>query len=86
LDIGEASTIALALQESADLVLMDEAKGRRVARDVYGLSVAGTGRMLVEAKRAGILPEVRSHMQLLRAVGYWISDAIFAEVLRQAGE
>lgn len=46
LDRGEAATIALALQESAALVLMDEVKGRRVARDVYGLAVIGTGRIM----------------------------------------
>src|SRR4051812_12221322 len=55
LDHGEAATIALALERSASLVLMDEVKGRRVVRNVYGLHVIGTGRLLVEAKRASLV-------------------------------
>ena len=86
LDIGEAATISLALQESAALVLMDEVKGRRVARDVYGLAVIGTGRVLVEARRASLISKVRPLIEQMRAGGYWLADTIMAEILRQAGE
>lgn len=86
LDLGEASTISLAIQQSASLVLIDEVKGRRVARDLYGLAVIGTGRVLVEAKRAGLIPQVRPLIEQMRSVGYWIADAIVAEILHQAGE
>ena len=86
LDRGEAATIALALQESAGLVLMDEVKGRRVARDVYGLAVIGTGRVLVEARRAALISEVRPLIGQMRANGYWLAETIVAEILRQAGE
>jgi predicted nucleic acid-binding protein len=65
---------------------MDEARGRRVARDVYGLKVIGTGRVLVEAKRAGLIPQVAPLVSAIRASGYWLSDKIVAEILRQAGE
>lgn len=41
LDDGEAEAIALALDTSADLVLLDESKGRRTARE-RGLRVSGT--------------------------------------------
>src|ERR1700759_246820 len=43
LDAGEAATIALALERAAALVLIDEQKARRVARDIYHLRVVGTG-------------------------------------------
>ena len=86
LDRGEAATIALALQESAGLVLMDEVKGRRVASDVYGLAVIGTGRVLVEARRAALISEVRPLIGQMRANGYWLAETIVAEILRQAGE
>ena len=86
LDGGEAATIALALESSASLVLMDEVKGRRIARDVYGLAVFGTGRLLVEAKRASLISEVRPLMERMRNNGYWMADKIVAEILRQAGE
>lgn len=86
LDQGEAETIALALQSSAALVLMDERKGRKIARDIYGLAVIGTGRLLTEAKLAGLIPAVRPLIDQMRAHGYWLSDKIVEEILRQAGE
>ena len=86
LDRGEAATVALALVHSAALVLMDEVKGRRVARNVYGLEVVGTGRLLVEAKQASLVALVRPLIEQMRRNGYWIADKIVAEVLRQAGE
>ena len=86
LDIGEARAIELAKLHHPSLLLMDEARGRRVARDVYGMQVVGTGRVLVEAKRAGFLDAVRPCLDAIRANGYWISDKIVAEILRQAFE
>ena len=65
---------------------MDEARGRRVARDIYSLTVVGTGRVLVEAKRAGLIPIVAPLIEAIRNNGYWLSDRIVAEILRQAGE
>jgi len=50
LDIGEAAVISLAREQKASLVLIDERKARKVARDIYGLQPIGTTRILVEAK------------------------------------
>jgi uncharacterized protein len=86
LDQGEAETIALALQSFSPLVLMDERKGRKIARDIYGLAVIGTGRLLTEAKKMGLIHEVRPLIDQMRSHGYWLSDKILAEILRQAGE
>lgn len=86
LDRGEAETISLALQSSASLILMDERKGRKIARDIYGFAVIGTGRLLTEAKQAGLIPAVRPLIDQMRVHGYWLSDKIVAEILRQAGE
>jgi uncharacterized protein len=47
LDAGEAATIALAQQLQSRLVLLDERRGRRVARE-RGLPIIGTGAVLVE--------------------------------------
>lgn len=86
LDLGEARAIELARQLQPALLLMDEARGRRVARDVYGLQVIGTGRVLIEAKRAGLIAQVEPLVSAIREFGYWLSDKIVAEILRQAGE
>jgi predicted nucleic acid-binding protein len=65
---------------------MDEIKGRKIARDIYKLHVIGTGRILVEAKRAGLISEVRPFLQRMRGNGFWLSDRIVAEIVHQAGE
>lgn len=85
LDLGEAATISLAVHVSASLVLMDERKGRKIAREVYGIAVIGTGRLLVEAKRATLISSVRPAIEQMRANGYWLADNIVAEILQQAG-
>ena len=86
LDAGEAEVIELARQTGIDLVLIDERKARKIARTVYGLNVIGSSRILVEAKRHGLLIEVGTELQKMRDSGYYISDAIVTATLLQAGE
>ncbi len=85
LDAGEAATLALARALRADLVLMDERKGRLIARSL-GLRVRGTLGVVLEAKRAGRLPSVQAALQALRAAGLWMSDELVKETLALAGE
>lgn len=86
LDLGESRAIELALRHPGAVLLMDEARGRRVARNVYGLHVVGTGRILVEAKQAGLVQAVAPLVKEIRTNGYWLSDRIVQGILGQAGE
>ena len=86
LDIGEAAVISLAREQRATLVLIDERKARKIARDVYRLQPIGTARILVEAKKNNLIPEIASPFQKLRQEGYWIHDSIVQTALREAGE
>lgn len=86
LDIGEASAIQTARELEIKLVLMDERKGRRVARRVYGLQTVGTARTLVEGKLHGHLPAVAPILDQMKAAGYWIADDIVAWARAAAGE
>ena len=54
LDEGEAAAIALAVELSADLILLDERKGRRIAARL-GLHPVGLLGVLIEAKHAGVI-------------------------------
>ncbi len=86
LDIGESRAIELALQLQPSILLMDELRGRKVARNIYGIQVVGTGRVLIEAKRANLINAVLPLLAKIRANGYWLSDRITDEIIKQAGE
>ena len=84
LDPGEAEAIALA-EERSCLLLIDERKGRTVARK-RGIPFVGTGRLLIAAKRNGDLDNVSIVLEEFRRSGYRLSDSLYEEILRLAGE
>lgn len=86
LDVGEAAVIGLAREMSVNIVIVDERKARKIARAVYGLNVIGSARILVEAKKHGLLNNVGAALQSMRDGGYWIGDSIVGMALQQAGE
>ena len=86
LDAGEAAVIRLACEQQATVVLIDERKARKVARDIYGLQPIGSARILLEAKRKKLLPEIAPAFEKLRQGGYWIHDSIVAAALFEANE
>ena len=85
LDLGEASAIGFGVAEGADLLLIDERRGRHAATRL-GLKGRGTLGVLVQAKRAGLIDAVGPHLQRLASSGFRLTDALTAAVLRQVGE
>lgn len=73
---GEREAIALALETAADLVVLDDQAGRRLAR-ARGLHVTGTVGVLVEARSRGLLPALRPELDRLREAGLWMADAFY---------
>jgi len=84
-DQGEAEAIALAQSAPGSLLLTDDRKARRVARQL-GIRVQGTLGLLARAKRAGVIPAVRPLITRLQATNYRIADRIVEDVLRRLGE
>jgi uncharacterized protein len=83
---GEAEAIALAIDLSADVVLMDEQEGRRFASEA-GLVVTGVLGILLRAKRVGEIVALKPVIHLLRTkAGFFIAPSLEAEVLTAAGE
>ena len=86
IDIGEASTLALALEHSrSSLVLMDETIGRSYAR-ALGLNVTGLVGVLLTAKREGLVPKVRPFLDRLRKSSFRLSEAFLVRIIEEAGE
>ena len=85
IDAGEAEAIQLAIEQHADLLLIDDLNGRKTARR-KGVPITGTGGMLVVAKRAGFLKAVAPVVDELLLAGYRLSPALCQQILKLAGE
>jgi predicted nucleic acid-binding protein len=86
LDPGEAEAIALALEISADLILLDERDGR-VAAERAGLRVTGVLGILLRAKKDGYIQSVKSELDSLRAQArFFVSPPLERTILEYAGE
>ena len=84
LDRGEAEAIVLAQSKAARL-LIDERKGRVVARR-RGVTVIGTGGVLLLAKREDVIAQIAPVLDELASHGYRLSDGLQRELLDLAGE
>ena len=82
---GESAVLALAQEHRADLLLLDEAHAVRCAH-MLGFRVLRTVGVLLQAKVQGIIPTVKTPLQILRASGFRLSDDVHHAALRYAGE
>jgi predicted nucleic acid-binding protein len=86
LDAGETEALGLALATQADVLLMDERRGREAARR-HGLAVAGVLGELLHARQTGMLPNLRSEINRLRAeAGFFVDAEIERFILSQVGD
>jgi hypothetical protein len=81
LDAGETAAITYALENSADLVLLDERDARQVARR-HSLAITGVIGILLRGAQEGTV-ELRAELDALRDAGFWISESLYEEALRR---
>lgn len=82
---GERAVISWAVANSGFVAVLDDSEARRVARRL-GVSVLGTVGVILDLKAAALVPEIKSHLLEIRRVGGYMSDELFNEALRRAGE
>jgi predicted nucleic acid-binding protein len=85
LDLGEASAIALAIEEKDSLLIIDELKGRKFAEQL-GLKFTGTLGVLIHAKQKDILKSVKPALDRIKQTNFRLTKELERKVLVIVGE
>jgi predicted nucleic acid-binding protein len=85
IDKGESSAIALALEISDSLLILDDIKARKVATQL-GLSITGTLGIIIKAKLEGIIPSVIPILNKIKQTDFRLSNEVELQVLKSAME
>jgi len=82
---GESAVLALALESTSPLVILDDALGRRAA-ELLGIPMTGTLGLLLDARKAGLVHAIVPLLDQLDALGFRLSAVTRSAVLKLAGE
>jgi len=85
LDLGESEAIALAQQTAPQWIILDDLAARHVA-EAMGLPVIGTLGVLLQAKEAGHITEIKLLLDKLRDQSLYLSETLYLHILQSAGE
>jgi len=85
IDEGEAEAITLCKEMNIRLLVIDDLKGRKRAKTM-GLKVIGTGGVLVEAKRRGLILHLKPILDELIKARYRIDDRLYRFMLSKVEE
>ena len=85
LGYGELEAMALYSSLSADLLLIDDARAKKVAY-LNGMEVMGSLGVLLMAKRKKLLPKIKPLLELLSLSDVYFGDSILKKVQVLAGE
>lgn len=80
LDKGEASSITLCLEKTDCLLVIDERKGRRIAKQL-NLKIVGTLGIIIKAKESGLIDSLSEILDELESVGFHLSKNLKDKLL-----
>lgn len=84
-DAGETQAMLLYKQIAADYLLIDDKRGRKVAK-INQIKTVGSLGILLQAKRTGLIPCVAPLLIQISASSVFISGGLIQTVLELAGE
>ena len=84
-DAGEAEAIALAQTTANCMILLDDARARKIAQRL-NIKQIGTIGLLLRAKRQGLVHAIKPHIDDLVENGIYVRRELIDAVLAEAGE
>lgn len=85
IDLGEASSIALALEFTNPLLILDDLKARNFAESLE-LTITGTIGVLLNAKMKKIIPDMKTVLNQIEKTDFRLSKSLIDQVLNLSGE
>lgn len=82
---GESEVIAYSIKNKEFTVAIDDKAAKKCA-ELYGIKVKGTISIIVNAKSAGLIPEIKPLLLNLKSSGFRIADFVIDSALRLANE
>ena len=84
-DIGEASVLALAIEKKECLLIIDDNKGRREAKQL-DLTFTGTIGILIIARKKGLIKSLSEILEKIKKTDFRISESIINDAKRRCNE
>lgn len=84
-DAGETQAMLLYKEVAADYLLIDDRRGRKVAK-INQIKTVGSLGVLLQAKRIGLIPRVAPLLEQIAASSVFMSENLIQAVLELAGE
>ena len=84
-DIGETAAMLLYKEVSADYLLIDDRRGRKVAK-INQIQTIGSLGVLLQAKRLGLVPLIKPMIEQIAASPVYMGAGLIQIVLELAGE
>lgn len=85
IDLGEASSIALAMEYTDPLLILDDLKARNFAESL-NLSFTGTIGVLMNARSKKIIPNLKTVLNQIEKTDFRISKNLIDQALKLSGE
>jgi hypothetical protein len=84
-DAGETQAMLLYKEMAAEYLLIDDKRGRKVAK-INQIKIVGSLGVLLQAKRAGLIPNVAPLLEKITASSIFMNQNLIQMVLALAGE